>query len=651
MLWKLRSSSRLATVVALLGVLLGVLLGCSSGEPEAARPSRDGTRISGAATTEEATSPPTQNFGNPTNRGTAAPASVPAAQERPAAPMGMASVIEPVLIDDCGDPNPAGLSAADAQSLMAGGGDAPRLLYPYDGTVFPRGMLPPTLMWAGDPADAVYVHIKSTHFEWHGCVNTTGQNQLELPAEVWRQASDRTLGTGDPFAIELTTLSGGTVHGPRSISVTIAQATIKGSLYYNSYVSVSSLAGSIYRIPPGGRAEVFLGGFGCYGCHTLSANGQRLISHTGGGPGLAYALDPNTQPNPPTLAPSPLSGFAGLSPDGSVYVASAHPAGAARPQGTPNELLLVNDAALYETNTGAMVPGSDVPGGAMMPTFSPDGTLLTFNDGLINGGRSISVMNFDLATRTASEDRVIFTDTDMYPGWPFVLPDSRAVVFARGQNPQFTGAGAGVLPGTEFLGPPSDLYIVDLATGTATILARAMGLNTPEDTTGYVPFGSEDLHKHYYPTISPVAAGGYFWLFFDSIRHYGNAGLNRQLWGTAISISPDGNYSHDPSHPAFYLPGQEFGTGNHRAFAALDACVQDGDSCLTGIDCCGGFCFIPEVEDEFGLEVTGTCTSETPECAKRDDRCTSDDDCCPPQPGDPGYVCIAGFCADLPPIL
>ena len=52
----------------------------------------------------------------------------------------------------------------------------------------------------------------------------------------------------------------------------------------------------------------------------------------------------------------------------------------------------------------------------------------------------------------------------------------------------------------------------------------------------------------------------------------------------------------DRSHPAFYLPGQEFGAGNHRAFAALDACVQDGNDCLTGIDCCGGFCYIPGSE-------------------------------------------------------
>ncbi len=67
---------------------------------------------------------------------------------------------------------------------------------------------------------------------------------------------------------------------------------------------------------------------------------------------------------------------------------------------------------------------------------------------------------------------------------------------------------------------------------------------------------------NYFPTVSPVAAGGYFWLFFDSMRNVGNLGLQRQLWGVAIDVLPPdefaGSYADDRSHPAFYLLGQEF---------------------------------------------------------------------------------------------
>jgi hypothetical protein len=179
-----------------------------------------------------------------------------------------------------------------------------------------------------------------------------------------------------------------------------------------------------------------------------------------------------------------------------------------------------------------------------------------------------------------------------------------------------------------------------------------MGFATPADVasgTTYLPFGAEELHGTYFPTVSPVAAGGYFWVFFDSIRHYGNLGLQRQLWGAAIDIHPDGSYTTDPSHPAFYLPGQEYGSGNHRAFAALDPCKRDGDSCTSGIDCCGGTCSFPETHDEFSDPV-GTCAPPPMNtCRKRDEVCASSADCCPPEKaGDARDTCVNGFCAYIP---
>jgi hypothetical protein len=173
-----------------------------------------------------------------------------------------------------------------------------------------------------------------------------------------------------------------------------------------------------------------------------------------------------------------------------------------------------------------------------------------------------------------------------------------------------------------------------------------MGFDTPAAAMGdmtYLPFGSSELHHNFFPTLSAVAAGGYFWLFFDSLRQYGNLGQQRAIWASAIEIHPDGTYAGDPSHPAFYLPGQEFNTGNHRAFAALDPCKQDGESCLSGIDCCGGRCYLPE-PNEFG-QPPGTCSPPKNECAKTDERCLSDSDCCPPENGQPPNTCIAGFCA------
>ncbi len=70
----------------------------------------------------------------------------------------------------CTDPM---VPAATVAKLEAGGAvdSAMKWLYPYDGTVFPGGILPPVLQWAPQSggADAVYLHMKSQLFEYKGC--------------------------------------------------------------------------------------------------------------------------------------------------------------------------------------------------------------------------------------------------------------------------------------------------------------------------------------------------------------------------------------------------------------------------------------------------------------------------------------------------
>lgn len=551
--------------------------------------------------------------------------------------------IMPVSIDEC---TPAkDLDPAAVQALMKGGAaSGVRWLYPYDGTVFPRGLMPPLLMWDGPASDAVYVHIHSSLFDYKGCFKPTGPNQLQLADSVWAQATDRTGGASDPFQIELTTSSGGAVAGPIVEKVVVAKATLKGSIFYNTYSTKllpatgapGGSGGAVLRITPGKPAEVFLGASGCTGCHSVSADGTRLTSfdlaHLGG---ASYALTPGIPADPPPLATVPGASFTGIYPDGSVYVSSANQGGVGPRGAGPT-------ASMYETATGNAVMGSGIPPGAMTPAFSPDGSLVAFTDYAIDTGRGLALMRFDGAKRVASDYRQLYkVSSPNYPAWPFILPDNNGIVYAVGPTADFSGGGVGVFLGLAPLAPASDLFILDVASGAATILAKAMGFASPGDAdsnTTYLPFGAaEETHHNYYPTVSPVAAGGYFWVFFDSYRHYGNLGLQRQLWGAAVDVSADGKYTTDPSHPAFYLTGQEFGTGNHRAFTALDPCHKDGDACTTGIDCCSGFC------------TNGKCGvppppphDAGPRCAQTDESCASGTACC-----DPTDHCIAGRCGTV----
>lgn len=550
----------------------------------------------------------------------------------------------PIAIDDCAGGNASGLSSADVGKLQAGGSSAELgYLYPYDGTVFPRGLIAPLLMWKGaDTASGVYVHVHASLFDYKGCLQPTGQGQLQLPQSVWETAGTHTLGGKDPFSVELTVIDSGTVKGPIREQIVIAQATLKGSIYYNSYESkLSANPGAVLRIIPGKNAQLFLGGDHCTGCHAVSADGMRMMADHSGDGGDVIAITPTTAPMPTPLRTGALnSPFVGFAPNGHVYVVHPKPNGfGPRTDGNPPPA-----ATLYETDTGNVIPDSGIAAGAIMTTFSVDGKQIVFNDYAIDGGHGLALMDYDPQARSASNYRVVLSSSDKLPGWPFSLPDDKAVVFAFGTASDFSGGNVGIQPiagvptgpWDTFISPPkgpySNLFIISATGGTPVMLAKAMGYATEQDAVSgnsYLQFGAEELDQNYYPTVQPVSGGGYFWVFFDSYRHYGNLGLFRQLWGTAITVSATGDYSTDPSHPAFYLTGQEQGTGNHRAFTALDPCHADGASCSSGIDCCGGFC------------TAGKCTTGKG-CARVEEACRTSADCC-----DTGNACLGGYCGTV----
>ncbi|HMI93951.1 MAG TPA: hypothetical protein VK509_21400, partial [Polyangiales bacterium] len=247
---------------------------------------------------------------------------------------------EPIAIDDCGATNPAGLSAADVQKLKAGGGSPGTLkwLYPYGGTVFPRGMLAPDMMWEGPPADAVYIDIKSMIFEYWGCLKPVSPGRIAFSQDAWERAGERSRGKDDVYSIELSVLSQGTVTGPASSSIKIAQAAIKGSIFYNTYRSnlmgggdpnavpmggfpgggIGASNGIVVRIPAGGRAEVF-GQTDCNGCHSVSSDGSLLLAQSVLNGTYSYELVASGPAPAPRMAGGNGS-WAALYPDGSAFL-------------------------------------------------------------------------------------------------------------------------------------------------------------------------------------------------------------------------------------------------------------------------------------------------------------------------------------------
>jgi hypothetical protein len=161
---------------------------------------------------------------------------------------------------------------------------------------------------------------------------------------------------------------------------------------------------------------------------------------------------------------------------------------------------------------------------------------------------------------------------------------------------------------------------------------------------------SDDVDHNYEPTVNPVGSGGYAWVVFTSRRMYGNVATispfcsdprygnlvtnvtPKKLWVAAVDLTQKAGT--DSSHPAFYLPGQELLAGNSRGFWVLDPCSADGASCISGDQCCNGYC---EAGDGGALVCSNAPPNST--CSATGNKCTTAANCC-----DMTDACINGFC-------
>ena len=529
--------------------------------------------------------------------------------------------------------NPGNVSGGDQVLLKAGGNGDPgfKWLYPYDKTIFPRGLTPPVFQFAGNPTTATYVHIKSKFLDYQGFYGGSSPARVTLSPATWKTISQSVLAS-DPVTVEVTKLSGGVAAGPVKETWGIAQGSLKGTVYYNSYSSpLAGNNGATLKVKVGQAATVLLAG--CTTCHSVSANGNVLAASAGHSTDQTWDLTNNAAPM--ASAGDGVFSFGGLSPNGTKILTYGATSGS-YPPNVPG-MQGPRDAKLMNTKTGAVLsaPGFDnVLHAAMMPVFAQDGTKVAFNHYDTGAGHSIAVMNFNDATNTFSGLTDVATDPNKYLGWPAFLPDAKTLLYHSDSSQDFA----------TWSGAKADIMAVDLATKTKTPLDALNGIS---GGTPYLPYGVSDITLNYEPTVLPIAVGGYYWVLFTSRRNYGNtiypaAGdttqdsqRRKKLWVAAVDINAVPG--KDPSHPAFYFEGQELAAGNMRGFWALDPCKQNGVSCETGDECCGGFCR-PNGDGGFA------CVPPPSGCSQEFETCKTAADCC-----DSGSLCVNGHCAKPPP--
>jgi hypothetical protein len=545
-------------------------------------------------------------------------------------------------------------------------------LYPYDRTVWPRGVLAPLLQWqpGAQSYDAVYIHIKETNYEYQGFFAKTATPFLHhpIPQSVWKQVAYSN--GGEDVNVTLVFSAGSTAYGPIQENWKIASATLKGTVYYNSYGTALAnnycchrgtsqrFGGATLAIRGGSTDPVLVaGGNGteaqCRVCHSVAAQGSALVTQLGNNYSASSTYDLKNGNTETQMTPTDgRFAWPALYPDGTFLF------------GDSSALYgsTTIPSALYAVPSGTPIASTGLPAGlrAASPVFSPDGTRVAFNffGGTGSDRRSLAVMDFANASKTFSNFATIHTPAGNATAiWPSFLPTNDAIVFEletryNGRDFGGTRSDCDSSGACNDVGTRAELWWIDLKTRTAHRLDALNG-------AGYLPQGpnghDDDATLNYEPTVNPVPSGGYAWVVFTSRRLYGNvATINpfwsdprfqdirttpttKKLWVAAIDLNaPPGT---DPSHPAFYLPAQELLAGNSRGYWVVDPCKTDGKTCETGDECCGGFC---RPAGDGGL----TCTSSSPGCAQEFERCTTDADCCS---SSAGLACINGRCAQSIP--
>lgn len=488
------------------------------------------------------------------------------------------------------------------------------LLYPYDQTVFPRGLTAPVIMWNGGAATDIYkirLHGTTYDFTSYAVVPPPSQYRLPtVPLDIWRQMTDSVTG---PITVEVQRYDGQNAYLPETRTWTMSTANLRGAIYYWEVNN-----GDIVRISPGDLApQTFLKKQPgqCVACHSVSRDGSTIVASLNGGYSPWSLWDAVTGDS--LFATELASGFQAVSPEGE-YVLWRQWADAVL---TPSSMVL-SLADSVEPLAYLEPPG----GTPVHPAWSPDGQRIVFGlrtdgNGLDFTQSTLWLADVDVTTPQFSNVHQIVGNDPTRPtiAYPTFSPDSQWIAFMRATQARTRGA-AGELWMASTDG--SQQFLLDAANGGSAL-------------------ASEQQHLSFEPTFSPVSSGGYFWVVFVSERTLGNLLTDevvetrrKQLWVTAINAAP--TPGEDPSHPAFWLPGQELNNHNMRGNWALSPCKGLGATCEAGYECCEGFCI-------FDAEVNGLVCGEPQSCGQIGDACDGGGGCC-----DELAVCVGGFCAEPP---
>ena len=470
-----------------------------------------------------------------------------------------------------------------------------KLLYPYDATVWPRGMLAPLLMWSstlGD-ADAIKIELStdSGSFSWTGTfgrpailATTMGKFiRHPIPQDIWTLATNTAggvtpNGTPDKVTMKLTVAKGGQGYGPIAQTWAIAPARLTGTVYYNSYGTLlvknwstldsagHTVGAAVLGIRSGdlgpklviGKNSPIVNGKptneGCRVCHIVSSRGRWIIAQAEANSNKqTWLYDLNStdvQGSAASLTPqgkfawSAMTGPGDYTLTNTVDPSSSNPAIAG---GNNNTAV----SSFWQFGTApVMQPLTGLPAtlAAGYPGYSPDDKKIAFVDATGTNkdlkGRPIQIADYDASTHAFSNLSTVYTPpAALRAGYPAFLPDNSALVFEnqvrQGGDTVVTtrNCARSELWWTKLGGTPTSVALGNInGKAGATSYLPTAGKNhgiaqTGDPQCGQNETGFDDTTLNYEPTVLPIISGGYAWVVFTSRRLYGNQ-LNEFPWNS-----------------------------------------------------------------------------------------------------------------------